>query len=104
MSGPDNLVYDVVVKWPGSVHDAGIFDLSDIKRKLEEEKLGTLLGDSGYPLRHYLLTPILNALNADQEYYNDNLKSARTKAEHTYGILKMRYMFEVGVMTTSIPV
>ena len=92
-----------MVKWPGSVHDARIFDLSDIKAKLEEEKFGTLLGDSGYPLRHYLLTPILNALNDDQEFYNDNLKSARTKAEHTYGILKTRYIYEILVTTTSVP-
>ena len=48
---------DVVARWPGSTHDATIFQESGLRRWLEEEPRGWLVGDSGYPLRPYLLTP-----------------------------------------------
>ena len=53
-------VMDIVARWPGSSHDATIFNNSRLKHRFEEGDFGNcvLLGDSGYPLKKYLLTPI----------------------------------------------
>ena len=53
-------IVDVVCHWPGSVHDARIFDNSVVKHRLEMRQLnGILLADSGYPCRNYIYTPVL---------------------------------------------
>ncbi|WAR30052.1 LOW QUALITY PROTEIN: HARB1-like protein [Mya arenaria] len=58
---------DIVAKWPGSSHDAGVFDNSVLKDYLEADLEAVLLGDSGYPLRRYLITPILHPSNENEE-------------------------------------
>lgn len=57
--GPDNYFYDAVIRWPGSTHDSRIFENSAIYSKLETNQLdGVLLGDSGYPLKRFCITPL----------------------------------------------
>ena len=55
---------DVVAKWPGSTHDAFIWRQSGINQGIASGDIPTVhgwfLGDSGYPLRPNLLTPIQN--------------------------------------------
>ncbi|XP_052259894.1 putative nuclease HARBI1 isoform X3 [Dreissena polymorpha] len=65
---PQFLITDVVVKWPGSVHDSRIFRESSICAKFENGQLdGLLLGDSGYACRTFLLTPYLHTQTQSQE-------------------------------------
>ena len=33
--GPDNMIYNSIIKWPGSVNDARIFDESSLKKLME---------------------------------------------------------------------
>ncbi|KAG8170662.1 hypothetical protein JTE90_001012, partial [Oedothorax gibbosus] len=52
-------IRNLVVRWPGSTHDSTILDHSYLRAHLEvdlQEKY-VVLGDSGYPLRSYLMTP-----------------------------------------------
>ena len=55
---------DVVVKWPGSTHDAFIWRQSGINKKITNTEIpiidGWLLADSSYPLRPNLITPLLS--------------------------------------------
>ena len=51
---------DVVARWPGSTHDSYIFNNSRIKQRFENGEFGVsvLLGDGGYKLQKYLMTPL----------------------------------------------
>lgn len=51
---------------------------------------GVLLGDSAYPIRHYLLTPYNKVTKPSQEWFNVAHKRTRVKVEQTIGILKGR--------------
>ncbi|ERL89229.1 hypothetical protein D910_06603, partial [Dendroctonus ponderosae] len=53
---------NVVARWPGSSHDATIFNMSNMPTYFEDNRFpnSILLGDSGYPCRNYLLTPLPN--------------------------------------------
>lgn len=50
-----------------------------------------MLGDSGYPLREYFLTPLDNPVNRGEELYNRNLIRARNSVERAIGLLKRRF-------------
>ncbi|KAK5643421.1 hypothetical protein RI129_007266 [Pyrocoelia pectoralis] len=83
---------DIVVRWPGSSHDATIFNSSRVRAKLEQQNIysGVLLGDSAYPLRRYLLTPLLQTNNAAEQLYNENHIRTRGRVEKLFGIWKRR--------------
>jgi len=52
---------NVVAKWPGATHDAFIWANSNLCEIFENRQIGNgwLIGDSGYPLRPWLLTSVL---------------------------------------------
>ena len=68
---------DEVVKFPGCTHDASISRNSAIFMKFENNELrnGWLLGDSGYPLLPWLMTPIINPQTMPDNRYNRKQKS-----------------------------
>ncbi len=83
---------NVVSRWPGSKHDSRIFDNSEICAKFENNEVaGVLLGDNGYPLRRYLLTPLLKCNTRAERRYNYALCSARVKVENLFGVWKRRF-------------
>uniref|UniRef100_A0A8C6XI37 Putative nuclease HARBI1 n=1 Tax=Naja naja TaxID=35670 RepID=A0A8C6XI37_NAJNA len=83
----------VLAKFPGSVHDARIFQLSQLQRLLESwpEGKGWLLGDSGYPLRPFLMTPHPDDGPEPVARYNATHKTTRMVVETAFGQLKMRF-------------
>lgn len=71
-------ITNIVSRWPGVCRDQTIFDNSVIKRKFKTEVLkGYLLGDGGYELKLYLMTPLLVAPTRSEQLYNDS--HTRTK-------------------------
>lgn len=88
---------DVVCRWPGSVHDSRMFNESSIMGKLERGEIkGWLLGDSGYPLKPYLLTPLLNPETRAEKNYNFSHIQARNVIERSFGVLKRRFAYLMG--------
>ncbi|XP_053398715.1 putative nuclease HARBI1 [Mercenaria mercenaria] len=82
---------DLVAKWPGSTHDASIFDNCGLKDHLERHELGHLLGDSGYPLRKYLITPVATPTTEKEVQFNQAHSSGRMVVERAFGMLKSRF-------------
>jgi hypothetical protein len=88
-----NIFLNVVVRWPGSSHDAFVWNNSETAMLLDENDYGDswLLGDSAYPLKIYLLTPVLNPTTQGQIRYNIAHKRTRCTIERTFGLWKMRF-------------
>ncbi|VEN63160.1 unnamed protein product [Callosobruchus maculatus] len=86
---------DEVIGWPGSVHDARVFQNSNTKDLIANMcNAGEyVLGDSAYPCLPYLITPYKDYgnLTRAQKQFNTALSSCRVSVEHAFGILKQRF-------------
>lgn len=86
-------IQNIVTRWPGSAHDAHIFRNSAICASMETGRFGNavLVGDSGYPVRPYLITPLLNVQNRPENLFNESLIRTRNVVERSYGVWKRRF-------------
>ncbi|KAJ8978520.1 hypothetical protein NQ317_008589 [Molorchus minor] len=86
-------IMNVVARWPGSSHDATIFNHSAIHAAFERNTYRNclLLGDSGYPCKSYLLTPLLNPATPSEHRYNESHIRTRNTVERLFGVLKRRF-------------
>ncbi|KAL2080618.1 hypothetical protein ACEWY4_024411 [Coilia grayii] len=84
---------DVVAKWPGSTHDSFMWANCGLRQVAEDGGFGGcwLLGDSGYPLRPFLLTPFLQANTPAEVQYNIAHSRSRTVVERAIGVWKQRF-------------
>ena len=91
--GPSMEILDVVSKYAGSAHDSFVWGNCGLQHRLENGDFngGFLLGDSGYPLKPYLLTPVMNATTRPQQRYNSSHKRTRCLVERCIGVLKSRF-------------
>jgi hypothetical protein len=96
---------DVAVGMPGSTHDSrmlrrsSLFQMADSSTLFDEGSnmdgfTPFLLGDAGYPLKHWLMTPYRdtpgrrNDRSVLQRLYNKRLSRGRSVIENAFGILK----------------
>lgn len=85
-------IRNIVARWPGSTHDSRIFDNSEIAARFERNEIaGILIGDSGYPLRQYLITPLLRPQTQPERRYQRAFCRTRVKIENVFGIWKRRF-------------
>ncbi|RUS91083.1 hypothetical protein EGW08_001108 [Elysia chlorotica] len=90
----DMLIMDCVARHPGSAHDARILRESNLFAAMEgqpRQLQGLILGDSGYPVREWLMTPFLQPSNAQQEAFNLAHRQTRVTVERCVGVLKRRF-------------
>ena len=93
---------DVVAAWPGSVHDSRVMSESSLQRKGIGRLLGqgmqcVVLGDAGYAIQPWLITPFTQRgrrglnLARNERRFNLRLSKTRVKIEHAFGMLKGRF-------------
>lgn len=92
----DLKILNINARFPGSTHDAAIWQASAIKTIMEDlfvrEDNSLLIGDSGYPLQPFLLTPFENPEdNSPESRYNFSFIRARNTIERLNGVLKSRF-------------
>ena len=81
----------VDVGWPGSVHDARIFQTSELHEVISRQMGGFLLGDSGYGIAPYMMTPYNDPNTPAERHFNKIHKANRVVIEHSFGQLKRRF-------------
>lgn len=103
------LFRDIVVGWPGSVHDARVLSNSGIFKKananelflgVQSKQIGDLyippliVGDPAYPLLSWLMKPYPENVNTPriERVFNYKLSRARMTAENTFGRWKGRFI------------
>lgn len=89
-------ILNVNANFPGSSHDAFIWKNSAVYEAMRNDhyiggnRNTWLIGDSGYPLEPWLLTPIHNPLpGSPEERYNKSLCKARNCVERCIGKSKL---------------
>ena len=89
----NGLITDIVAKWPGASHDAGIWANSGVGERAARGRFGAsiFLGDSGYPLRSYLITPVSEPQTPAEQAFNVSHTTTRTHIERVFGRWKKRF-------------
>lgn len=93
----DLRILHVDARFPGSTHDAFIWRSCSVEPVLKQlyrsgQSGYYLLGDSGYPLRPWLMTQIDRAEpGSPEDRFNIRLRSIRSTVERCNGVLKMRF-------------
>ncbi|KAM7281163.1 putative nuclease HARBI1 isoform X1, partial [Ixodes scapularis] len=84
-------------RYPGSVHDSFVWQFSWLRSQLEQGQVPRddrfLLGDSGYPLEPWLITPVPgnHATSTACGRFNKAHSSIRSVVERCIGLLKNRF-------------
>ena len=86
-------IFSFDARYPGSSHDAFVMRNSEVFEKFNSGLMPNcwILGDSGYPINDWLLTPYINPVGEAQARYNAAHKRARSAVERTIGVWKMRW-------------
>ncbi|XP_017474344.1 PREDICTED: putative nuclease HARBI1 [Rhagoletis zephyria] len=97
----DMVITFVDARHPGANHDSFIWKTSAAEEQLRlafnNGKSNTwILGDSGYPLQPFLMTPYRNPSDVVQRRYNDKHCKARNIIERCFGVLKNRFRSIIG--------
>ena len=89
----NHIFRDVVAKWPGLHHDSFILEASTVHDRIENGEFGDcwLIGDSGYPLKKWLITPYRNPMTHEAKRFNISHRKTCCVIERSFGVLKMRW-------------
>ncbi|XP_055907138.1 putative nuclease HARBI1 [Eupeodes corollae] len=100
------LFTSVDISWPGSVHDSRIFKNSEIYQTLLESSSTILIGDEGYGITPFLMTPYRNPVSAAEVNFNNILTQEKVIIERVFGQLKQKFpclQYKLRVATRNAP-
>lgn len=86
----------VSANWPGSIHDTRVLRNSSLFQRMQgwwrPILKGVILGNSGYPLLEWLMTPLQeNNKDDTSAAYNEAHEKRRRLVENALGILKEKF-------------
>lgn len=85
-------IRNIVARWPGSAHDMVVFMNSNVKNQFEQGMPNSLiLGDSGYALEKYFMTPLDNPVTPGELRFQESLIRTRNCIERCIGVWKRRF-------------
>lgn len=88
----NELITSVDAQWPGSVHDSRIGKQSSVYENVARFRGNfCLLGDSGYGIAPWLLTPFKNPQNRIGELFNITHSKERVVIERVFGQVKQKF-------------
>ncbi|XP_069583824.1 transcription termination factor 4, mitochondrial isoform X1 [Ranitomeya imitator] len=88
----DTRILDVVSQCPGSTHDSSVLKQSEMHERFDKgEFSGWLLGDAGYGVKQWLLTPFEKPATASEVRYNLSHNATYSAVERTIDVLKSRF-------------
>ncbi|XP_050707633.1 putative nuclease HARBI1 [Eriocheir sinensis] len=89
----NNKIISYDASYPGSTHDSFTWRHCALKQRFLAGHFGDalLIGDSGYPLEPFLMTPVVHPTTPGEERYNQSHRRTRCIVERTFGILKSRF-------------
>nr|XP_054774032.1 putative nuclease HARBI1 [Lytechinus pictus] len=97
-------ITSISARWPGSTHDSRICRTSVIAQAFREGALnGLLLGDSGYGLQSWLMTPVPLPRTRGERRYNQAHSCTRVVIEQVNGQLKSKFRCLIGGGLNMIP-
>ncbi|XP_036345841.1 putative nuclease HARBI1 [Rhagoletis pomonella] len=91
---PNLKILNVNARYPGARHDSYIWSSSAVRQVMQRafengNRNMFLIGDSGYPLEPWLMTPLPNQPEGSPKFrYNEALCKARNPIERLFGVLK----------------
>ena len=90
---PKVIFEDVVTKKPGFYHDSFILQSSALYQKFVNNSFGNawLLGESFYPLKKWLMTPLSNPVSSPEQKCNIAHQKTCSIIERAFRILKSRW-------------
>ena len=87
--------YYVSARWPGSVNDARVLRNSTLFERFQNGwkpfPNAVILGDSAYPLKDWLIPPLISPTTRAEQRFNVAHKSTRRVIENAFGVLKERF-------------
>lgn len=86
-------ITNIVARWPGSSHDSHIFNCSVIKSRFVAGEFEEywLLGDKGYAVKPYMMTPLRDPVTQAEKLYNESHIRTRNAVERMFGCWKRRF-------------
>jgi len=82
-------ITNIVAKHAGSTHDSYIWRNCGLRENfVQSPPTGWLLGDSGYAVEPWLLTPLENPITIQEKNYNTRFKKTRYIVENCIGLWK----------------
>lgn len=101
------LFTSVDISWPGSVHDSRILRNSEVCRIMQNATNDALLlGDEGYGICPWLMTPFRNPTTDIEKTFNKVFTRERVIIERCFGQLKQRFsilQYKIRVSTELAP-
>ena len=84
---------DLVARWPGSSHDATIWNSCYRNALFEHGRYrdALIIADSGYACKSYIFTPLDEAVTPQEQLFYESQIRTRCTIERSFGVWKRRF-------------